>query len=333
MRAKELRQFLRSEFEAHPYFSCFLPESLAVEVDALACFILSCSRAHLIAFPDAELSVEQIQRAKESLSRRLALEPLAYITGYKEFYGINFGIAQGVLIPRPETELLVELALTQISSLAMPIRVIDIGSGSGAIVLAVAYVLNQVSFGQSAQNGLSTPASFKHSSQRKNVFDKSFWEQSVFCGIDISPLAVEVASLNAERLGLSDKVTFSVGEANTALVNIPGDEPLLLLTNPPYIANEAAGSVSHEVLSYEPHIALFGGDDGLDIFRSIVRQLGFLEGRPVFLGAELADDQCGKAVELLSDAGLIGVEIYSDLAGKRRVVGGMNSKFAEIVRE
>jgi release factor glutamine methyltransferase len=184
------------------------------------------SRAALVADPGVEVPPAAARRFGEMVRRRLRREPVAYILGRKGFRGIELAVDSRVLIPRPETELLVELALE-----VQPDRVLDVGTGSGAIALAVADELP----------GCEVTAT------------------------DTSPGALEVARANAERLGLSDRVRFLEGTLPE------GEGFDLILANLPYVAERDWPALQPEVTQWEPREALLAGPDGLDAYRALLQ--------------------------------------------------------------
>ncbi len=240
------------------------------------------SRAALAADPSAEVPPAAARSFGEMVRRRLRREPVAYILGRKGFREIELAVDPRVLIPRPETELLVELARE-----VEPDRVLDVGTGSGAIALAVADELP----------GCEVTAT------------------------DTSPVALQVAQANAERLGLADRVRFLEG-------TLPqGGDFDLILANLPYVAERDWPSLQPEVTQWEPREALLAGPDGLDVYRAFVpegaRHLHrYPEQMTGALAVEVGEGQTLAVTELMMEAGFGEVEIRPDLAGIERVVVG-----------
>lgn len=206
-------------------------QGVRLDAQVLLSSILGFERAQLYAYPDYELSEEQERKYRVLLARRAQHEPIAYILGSKEFYGLDFFVDSRVLIPRPETELLVEAALAHIQSRLsagqLPV-VADIGTGSGAIPIAIAVEEPRLPY---------------------------------LFACDISAAALEVAHMNCERHHVSERVRLLQGDL---LAPLP--EPVdLLLANLPYVGTRETDSMTPDVLSYEPHPALFSGPDGLDL--------------------------------------------------------------------
>jgi release factor glutamine methyltransferase len=250
------------------------------------------ARASLISDPGAELPPAVGRLYGELVRRRLRREPLAYIVGTKGFRRIELAVDNRVLVPRPETELLVEVALER-----RPGRVLDIGTGSGAIALAVAEEL----------------------------------PEAEVVATDTSPGVLAVAQANAERLGLADRVRFEAGTVPA------GESFDLVLANLPYVAERDWAGLEPEVTRWEPREALLAGEDGLDAYRALLAPLdeGPAEClRPTFsdqatpldaaaaIAVEIGVGQALEVAELLRDAGFEQVEVRADLAGLERVVVG-----------
>lgn len=239
-------------------------------------------RAALVADPAAEVPPPAARRFGEMVRRRLRREPVAYILGRKGFRHLELGVDTRVLIPRPETELLVEAALE-----LRPGRVLDVGTGSGAIALAVADELP----------GCEVVAT------------------------DTSPGALEVARANAERLGLADRVRFIEGTLPE------DGEFDLILANLPYVAERDWSSLQPEVTRWEPREALLAGPDGLDAYRALLQESAgllnrYADQRAGALAVEVGEGQVPAVAELFREAGFSRIEVRRDLAGIERVVLG-----------
>jgi release factor glutamine methyltransferase len=219
--------------------------------------------------------------------RRLRREPVAYILGRKGFRRLELAVDARVLVPRPETELLVELALE-----LGPKRVLDVGTGSGAIALAVADELPECEV----------------------------------TATDASAAALEVARANAERLGLAEPVRFLEG----TLPEGEGGWDLIL-ANLPYVAARDWSSLQPEVTRWEPREALLAGPDGLDAYRTFIPGCGraltrYPERSSTTLGVEVGEGQAPAVAELFRQAGFGEIETRRDLAGIERVVSGRSVK-------
>jgi release factor glutamine methyltransferase len=220
-------------------------EALAAEL--LLSFLLNKKKEYLFLNPSEEIHQEQEKNFQALFKRFYQGEPLAYLTHHKEFFGLDFHVDKRVLIPRPETELLVEKVL-ELTKKTGDVRILDIGTGSGCIALSLAKNLP----------GAQITAS------------------------DISTEALQVAALNRETHGLKDRVTLI--ESNL-LQNI--EEPFdIIVANLPYIGEKKFNFVAREVYKYEPHIALFGGDDGTFLYEQLFQQLKAKKWQPHFLLGE-----------------------------------------------
>jgi release factor glutamine methyltransferase len=253
---------------------------------------MGCERAALVAEGGAEVPPAAGRRFGELVRRRLRREPVAYILGRKGFRGLELAVDRRVLIPRPETELLVELVLE-----LRPARLLDVGTGSGAIALAVADELPECEV----------------------------------TATDTSPAALEVARANAERLGLAGRVRFHEGTLPAA------DDPDadggfdLVLANLPYVAERDWPALQPEVTQWEPREALLAGPDGLDAYRAFIpgcslhlnRYANQMKGA---LAVEIGEEQAPAVGDLMRDAGFGEVETRRDLAGIERMVVGHQVK-------
>lgn len=251
-----------------------------IEVQMLLQQALGVSRAYLIAHAADTIDEEKLMAYRALLQRRLAGEPLAYILGEREFFGLSFRVTPATLIPRPDTELLVELALQRIPQRR---RVLDLGTGSGAIALSIA-----------------------HSRLDAEV-----------TAVDASLAALEIARDNARQLGIGN-TRFVHSDWFSALTNERFD---LIISNPPYIA-DADAHLSQGDLRFEPRTALASGADGLDDIRRIVADAKAHLNAGGWLLFEHGYDQAERARELLEAAGYAEVFSARDLAGIERVSGG-----------
>jgi release factor glutamine methyltransferase len=240
------------------------------------------NRATLVADGGAEVPAPAARVFGEMVRRRLRREPAAYILGRKGFRSLELAVDRRVLVPRPETELLVELAVELV-----PETVLDVGTGSGAIALAVADELP----------GCAVTAT------------------------DTSHGALEVARGNAERLGLADRVRFLAG----TLPEDGGFD--LVLANLPYVAERDWPSLQPEVTQWEPREALLAGPDGLDAYRAFIPECAghlhrYAEQKTGALSVEVGEGQAEAVGALMRAAGFGGIETRRDLAGVERIVVG-----------
>ena len=247
---------------------------------------LHLDRARLIAQSDRNLETREITVISALATRRLRREPVSRIVGQKEFWSLPISVTPDVLVPRPETETVVEGALDFVmrSGLRLEkLRVLDIGTGSGALLLALLHEL---------KNAVGT-------------------------GTDLSSAALNVARANAARCRLDSRCTFVVCDTATG-VEGPFD---LVVSNPPYIAREEIAMLAPEVRDFDPEVALDGGRDGLDAYRSIAADAKRILAPGGRLFVELGEGQDEPVRALFTKAGLIPGIPRNDLAGIPRVLG------------
>lgn len=259
------------------------PSVAGLEAQVLLGHVLNRPRAYLLAHPEAALP-DSIQVQFEALlSRRERGEPIAYLTGQREFYGLDFLVTPDVLIPRPETELLVDLALEQIPH-DTSVHILDLGTGSGAIAITLAKLR----------------------------------PQAQVTAVDASPQALAIARQNAARLG-TPNIRFVESNWFSGLDESSRFD--LIVANPPYVA-ENDPHLSQGDVRYEPIMALTAGAEGLDAIRHIAQaSLSFLQvgGRLLF---EHGYDQEAFSRELLHSLGFADIACGFDIGGQPRVTGG-----------
>jgi release factor glutamine methyltransferase len=258
-----------------------------LDAELLLCKVLGIDRVGLLIDADRPLGKIELGQYRELHQRRRAGEPVAYLLGVREFYGRPFLVDGRVLIPRPDTEHLVEVALARTRHLSLSARVLDLCTGSGCVAVSL---------------GRERPT-------------------TRVLAADVSPEALAVAAVNALRLGAYN-VAFVLSDLFAAL-RPGGDRFDLVTANPPYIAEGEIPSLSVDIRGYEPHLALSGGADGLDFLRRIVSGApAFLDAEGV-LAVEIGSDQ-GRAVqELFAGEGYRDVSVQRDYGGLDRVVSGI----------
>jgi release factor glutamine methyltransferase len=259
------------------------PERARHDAETLLLHLIQRDRAFLAANPLSNLSAEGAVRYYALIERRLGGEPIQYITGETEFYGFPFHVDRNVLIPRPETEHLVEKVLEMATSIEKP-RIVDVGTGSGAIAVALAHKL------PTAQ----------------------------ITAIDVSASALAVARGNAERNRVGDCIRFLKGDL---LAPVAGEQFEIVVSNPPYIAESDRASLSVEVRDHEPAMALFAGN-GLDIFRRLIPDAQVVLVHGGFLTLEIGYGQDSAIAGQLADSGFEQIEFTADLQGIPRVASG-----------
>ena len=218
------------------------------------------------------------------IQRRFAGEPIQYINGEQEFYGLPFLLTPDVLIPRPETEHLIE-KVVELAPLFSKPRIVDVGTGSGAIAIALAHE----------------------------------WPSAAITAIDVSAPALEVAHRNAERIGFADRVRFLRGDL---LAPVEAECFDFVVSNPPYVPTADRDSLSVEVREHEPALALFAGEDGLDVYRRLIPAAFAVLEPGGFLVMEIGYRQSQAVAALMSEAGFEQIESVADLQGIPRVACG-----------
>ncbi len=262
-------------------------ESAQIDAEVLLRHVLGVEKAQLYSALDERLSADRQLRFQEMLLRRAQREPVAYITGRKEFWSLDFIVTGDVLIPRPETELLVEVGLERLAHVVdKPPQILDLGTGSGVIAVCLA----------------------------KERLDAGI------CAVDISAAALEIACTNVKRHGVSDRVHLVQGDLFAALgAETQGFD--LIVSNPPYIRTGEISLLAPEIREWEPITALDGGVDGMDTYRRIIGEAHEYLAPGGHIVLEIGADQGKTLVELFTRSGCYGpVSVYQDYAGKDRVI-------------
>jgi len=254
-----------------------------MEAQLLLAQVMHINRAAVIAGIFPEPTLEQRAEFERLVAEREKRIPLAYLRGTQDFYGLTFRVSPAVLIPRPETELLVEFALSVLSIHDAPI-IADVGTGSGCIPIALL---------------ANCPAA------RGVAFD-------------ISPNALAIASENARANGVAARLRFVQGDLLTGA----GYGFDVVISNPPYISSNEIATLQPEVRDYEPRLALDGGGDGLTAFRRIITDAKRVLKPNGWLAMEAAQGQTATVAQLLQEAGYSNVETRPDLAGIERIAIG-----------
>lgn len=257
-------------------------DSPRLDAELLLCDVLGLDRVSLYTNFDRPLSSEEVDRYREFLRRRAAREPVAYILGRKEFRSLEFAVDRRVLVPRPETELLVELALEALEAVDGPVRAADVGTGSGAIAVSLAHALPELRVAAS----------------------------------DCSGAALEVAPGNARRHGVEDRVEFHTGDLLEPLAGAGRFH--VICSNPPYISMPSYRGLEQEIRHWEPRTALVSGDDGMAVTRRLIETAPeHLEpGGWIFIEV---GEQAGETLAALKEGGWIDASLVRDLAGIDRV--------------
>lgn len=255
-----------------------------LDAELLLCHVLGVQRLALYLAHDRPMSAAELEALRPLVKRRADREPVAWLLGTKGFHALDLQVIPGVLVPRPDTEALVEAALEWIPVDADPVYVADVGCGTGAVGLSVAH----------ARPGARIYAT------------------------DRSPEALACTRRNVEALRLGNRVAVLDGDL---LAPIPKARPLdWVLSNPPYIPSGAIDALEPEVSRHEPRLALDGGDDGLDVYRRLIPEAAKRARQGVLV--EVGHDQAARVLALFRRAGLGDLRTWNDLAGIARVVGG-----------
>ena len=253
------------------------------EAHLLVRHVMGFSATDLVLSHDKEVDEKCIALLENFTKRRLTGEPLQYILGTQEFMSLEFKVTSDVLIPRADTETLVEYVISKTKNKG--ISLLDIGTGTGCIPLSIAFY-------------------------NKHAFIR---------GLDISEKAVKIAKENAEKLGLSERADFALCDI---LNECPNGKYDVITSNPPYIESHIIDSLQTEVRDFEPRLALDGGIDGLDFYKRICSIAPKLLEKSGLLAFEIGYKQ-GQAVADLMNKDFENVEIIKDLCGNDRVVAGI----------
>ncbi len=257
-------------------------ETARLDAELLMCHLLGWNnRIKIYTEHDRPLTPEEVEKYRRLIIRRAKGEPVAYIVGYKEFFGLKFKIKRGVLIPRPETEILVEKTLEKIHErFSSSISIIDVGTGSGCIIISLC----------------------------KNIKIKN----CQFFGTDISDISLKIAKQNARDHGC--KVKF-IKSNLLEKINFEAD---VIVSNPPYISTKDQ-MVKKDVVKFEPHEALFSGKTGLETIERLSFQSYRKLKIGGFLSLEFGFGQSKRVSDILKRAGFLKIEVFKDLSGIERV--------------
>lgn len=271
------------------YFSENGIENPRLDAEVLLAHSLRTNRLRLYLNYDKPILKGELREYKKLIKRRIRREPLQYITGYQEFWSLNLKVTKGVLIPRPETEILVEEALKtfpQNESFDKTINILELGTGSGAVAIALAKEL-----------------------QRGSIV-----------ATDISDIAIKTARENAKVHGLEEQITFLKGSLFEPVRERIGTFNLVI-SNPPYIPIEDFRDIQPEVRDFEPRISLNGGKEGLKFYRQIFSQIGRYLAKDGWVILELGKGQAEKVTRLIELTGEFNpTSIVKDFSGIERVV-------------
>ncbi|MBM4383634.1 MAG: peptide chain release factor N(5)-glutamine methyltransferase [Deltaproteobacteria bacterium] len=258
-------------------------ESARLDAEALLAFALGTDRLRLYLDFEKPVLADERARFRELVKQRTeARTPVAYLTGTREFWSMPLAVTPDVLVPRPETETLVEAVLAELPDVEAELTAFDLGTGSGAIALALA---------------------------------KERPKLRVVAG-DLSAAALAVAERNASAHSLGDRVRFVHGEGFTPVLGQRFD---VIVSNPPYLAESEADSLAPE-LAHEPRGALFAGSDGAALLRKIAHEAPLFLNQGGLIALELAPAQADELTQTLARCGFEGPRTHRDLGGRARVV-------------
>ena len=248
-------------------------------------FVTGRAKTYLIAHPETELTAEQVSKLQELTRRRSSREPLQYVTGNQEFYRLMFEVTPDVLIPRPETEILVERAIRFLSNRTSP-RFCEIGTGSGCIAISVLHEVANAS--------------------------------AIAC--DISGKAINVAGRNANRNGVAGRLELI---ASDVFNSFPATEFDAVLSNPPYGPEIDLATLQPEVRDHEPEVALSPGGDGLSVIERLINEAPFFLQTGGMLLFEMGFNQSGRVREMVDDSVWADIDFLPDLQGIPRIFSGV----------
>ena len=255
-----------------------------LDAEVLLAHVLRMRRLYLYVHLDLNLVEEDINIYKNLLHRRAAHVPVAQLIGSKEFMGLDFNITPDVLIPRPETEIMVQMSIEILGPTKTPLTVADIGTGSGAIAVSMLHYLDNVTVDAT----------------------------------DISKPALAVAKSNAEKLSVANRLKLFEGDLTKPLAGRTYDA---ILSNPPYIPTDVIDELQPEVSRYEPRLALDGGKDGLKYYRRIIDGAVPLLKPDGFLALEVGVDQSEPVRKMLESNGQFDpINVIWDLIGIERII-------------
>ncbi|ABO51671.1 [protein release factor]-glutamine N5-methyltransferase [Desulforamulus reducens MI-1] len=261
-------------------------DSFQLDAQVLLSQVTGIDRTGLFMRQEQPLTPQQQEKYQILLERRAQGEPVAYLIGRKEFMGRDFVVTPDVLIPRPDTELMVETAVKFFhKNSSCPPVAVDVGTGSGAIAVSLASLVQEL-----------------------QVY-----------AIDLSEAALKVARQNAERLGMKERVHFQQGNLLEPLLKTMGEEVSIITANLPYVPSGDIPTLMRDVKEFEPHLALDGGPDGLDLYRLLIPQAYRLLQPGGLLLMEIGPGQ-GTGAKKILPAGQWQGTVLKDLAGRERLV-------------
>lgn len=263
-------------------------EEYRLEAELFMAEVLHTDRLGILTDGSREVSAEERAAFDKMICRRKKHEPFAYIVGRREFMGLNFSVKEGILIPRPDTEILVESVIEASKQHGFKTSA-EVGVGSGCISVSLAAYTDMMCF-----------------------------------GTDISPTAVETAEKNSAENSTADKTRFFLGDIFSGLPEMTFD---VIVSNPPYIREKDMDTLMTDVKDYEPTTALYGGVDGLDFYRRITAEGKPLLNRGGYIFYEIGYDEAAEVSDILAQNGFVDIRVIKDLSGLDRVVSARKGDF------
>ena len=292
---KQVKTIAKSLRWAEGYLAQRGVPSPYVDAEYILAHILGCQRQDLLIYPDRVVKEDEAAQFNACIERRGRREPLQYIIGEVGFRGLLFKVNKDVLIPRPETELLVDEVVKSVTK--KDATILDLCTGSGCIAVCVA----------------------------REIIDSKVY------AVDISEGALAAARENAARHGVGERITFLSGDLFGAIssLNLKGMIDVIV-SNPPYVSSEEMQELQPEIRDYEPASALYGGKDGLDFYRRIIHESPYFLAAGGYIVMEMGYGQAGRIKELIENENkFINIEITKDMAGIGRTI---SARYALISR-
>lgn len=290
-RVKQVKTIAKTLRWAEGYLAKRGVPSPYVDAEYMLSHILGCQRQALLIYPDRVLKDDEVTQFNACIERRGMREPLQYIIGEVEFRGFLFKVNKDVLIPRPETELLVDEVVKSVTK--KDATILDVCTGSGCIAVCIA----------------------------RELIDSKVY------AVDISEGALAVARENAAMHGVGERITFLSGDLFGAIssLNLKGMIDVIV-SNPPYVSAEEMQELQPEIRDYEPASALYGGKDGLDFYRRIIQESQYYLAAGGYIVMEMGYGQAGMIKELIeSENKFINIEITKDMAGIGRTISARHA--------
>ncbi len=296
----------------------------AQEAGVLLCHALRCDRTYLYAHPEEELNRSIVEQVLDNVNKRINKIPLQYIVGSTEFMSLTFKVTPSVLIPRQDTELLVETCIKLANKGPRPISILDMCTGSGCVAVSLAWYLGQarltacdisgaaleVAWANAENNGVANRITFLQG----NLFDAlNGIEEAIVCSDDMN-------QVQAQHMQVEKTQAQHMQVERAQAQHIPSFD--IITSNPPYIETETISTLDPEVRSNEPMLALDGGTDGLNFYRRISRECTAYLKQNGYLVLEIGYNQGQSVSSLLTEAGFINVTVLKDLCNNHRVVVG-----------